>query len=472
MRRYASQQSLTFASTKTENNMRADKWFISNLDDTQRSIVVSDINRDIIVQGAAGSGKTNLAIHRAKQASLFSKNYAIVIYTIALKRMVSTGMKALGLDDERIAYDWAWQHSGFQLNGTVFRRQSAPNILYLVNNDKVKKFERVVGCHSIIDAQSKNPGSLIVGLDFGDWVSSELYCTYGRRSSIFIERPFKGELNLEELEPLSSAILFKKAEEKIDYLIIDEVQDFSTTELKDKYLSRVTKTFALFGDSAQMIYKGQGSSMDEIREKLKGDPYFLKYNYRLPKSIAKVAQDIPIESTTDLLTFNMKDRGNSDYPYYPKPVLTKYESSTAELEGIVSRIQNEDLDDVAILVPTEQDVKTVFNFLKEKGINSQVLFRTSKTVPFRTINTLDMVNNELPCILTYHAAKGTEFDNVFVPFANFGNLPDRKAFYVACTRSSHNLYISYSGKLTNYLDKVNREYIDVVDATTKIELPF
>ena len=48
--------------------MRADKWFISNLDDTQRSIVVSDINRDIIVQGAAGSGKTNLAIHRAKQA--------------------------------------------------------------------------------------------------------------------------------------------------------------------------------------------------------------------------------------------------------------------------------------------------------------------------------------------------------------------------------------------------------------------
>ena len=100
--------------------MRADKWFISNLDDTQRSIVVSDINRDIIVQGAAGSGKTNLAIHRAKQASLFSDNYAIVIYTRALQRMVATGMRALGLDDERIAYDWAWKHSGFHLNGNVF----------------------------------------------------------------------------------------------------------------------------------------------------------------------------------------------------------------------------------------------------------------------------------------------------------------------------------------------------------------
>lgn len=88
--------------------MRADKWFISNLDDTQRSIVASDIDRNIIVQGVAGSGKTNLAIHRAKQASLFSDSYAIVVYTRALQRMVATGMRALGLDDERIAYDWAW----------------------------------------------------------------------------------------------------------------------------------------------------------------------------------------------------------------------------------------------------------------------------------------------------------------------------------------------------------------------------
>ena len=286
-----------------------------------------------------------------------------------------------------------------------------------------------------------------------------------------MEKHFNGQIDLSMFEPLSAAILYKRAEDTIDYLIIDEVQDFSTYELKTNYMPRVNKTFALFGDSAQMIYKGKGSTMDEIRAELKGDPYFLKYNYRLPKSIAKMAQDIPVDST-DLMSFNMKDRGNSDYPYYPKPVVTKYKDAKAELEGILSKIQNEDLDDVAILVPTEQDVIAVFNFLKERGVNSQVLFRTSKTVPFRTINTLDMVNNELPCILTYHSAKGTEFDNVFVPFANFGNLPNRKAFYVACTRSSHSLNISYSGRLTNYLDKVNREYIEEVDATQEVELPF
>lgn len=451
--------------------MRANKWFISNLDDTQRAIVVSDINRDIIVQGVAGSGKTNLAIHRAKQASIFSNSYAIVIYTRALMRMVATGMRALGLDAERIVYDWAWSHAGFQLNGNVFCTKCNRNILYLVNNDTVRKFERIKSRSSISDLQSKYPGHLIVGLDFGDWVSSNDYLAYGRRTSIFIERPYNQALNLEDCRLLTSAYLYRPAEKKIDYLIIDEAQDFSTEELKSRYLAHVSKTYALFGDSAQKVYSNRGATMDEICASLKGDPYLLKYNYRLPKSIAKVAQDIPA-TPTDLMSFNQKDRGNSDSPFYPKPIVTKYKDSYAELEGILQTIHNEDLDDVAILVPTEKDVIRVYNFLKENNINSQVLYRTSKTVPFRTINTLDMVNNDLPCILTYHAAKGTEFDNVFVPFANYGSLPDRNAFYVACTRSSHSLYISYSGKLTDYLDKVNKQFVTEIDATSNNNLPF
>ena len=57
-----------FEINKTINIMRLEKWFISNLDDSQRNIIVQNIDKDIAVQGAAGSGKTNLAIHRALQA--------------------------------------------------------------------------------------------------------------------------------------------------------------------------------------------------------------------------------------------------------------------------------------------------------------------------------------------------------------------------------------------------------------------
>ncbi len=302
-------------------------------------------------------------------------------------------------------------------------------------------------------------------------MSNEVYSTYGRRSSFFEEKEFIGELNFDECKSLASAILYKKAEDKVDYLIIDEVQDLPISAIRNNYISKVNKTFAFFGDSAQMIYKDQGSSMDEIRAVFQGDPYVLKFNYRLPKSIAKVAQDIS-ETPVDLLTFNMKDRGNSDYPYYPKPLVTKYSDRKTELQGILDKIKSEDLDDVAILVPFESDVIEVFNFLKDNDIDSQVLFRTGSIAPFRTINTLDMANTNMPCILTYHAAKGTEFDNVFVPFANMGAIPDRKAFYVACTRSSHSLYISYSQILTNYMSQVDKHNVVMVDATKYVELPF
>lgn len=198
--------------------------------------------------------------------------------------------------------------------------------------------------------------------------------------------------------------------------------------------------------------------MDTITEALRFKRFLLRFNYRLPKSIAKLAQDI-LDPSVDLLTDNKKDQGNSDYPYYPKPNITKFKSREDELKSILNRIKTEDLDDVAILVPLEEDVKMVHEFLSINQVQSQVHYRTGKVVPFHTINTLDFSNNDLPCILTYHAAKGTEFDNVFVPFANEGTLPDRNAFYVACTRSSRSLFISYTVKKTSYLSNVKSDYV-------------
>ena len=70
-----------------------------------------------------------------------------------------------------------------------------------------------------------------------------------------------------------------------------------------------------------------------------------------------------------------------------------------------------------------------------------------------------------PSIRLTYAAKGSEFDNVFVPFANSANTASRNAFYVACTRASRQLFISYSGKKTSYLNDVNPKDIEMVDMT-------
>lgn len=440
--------------------MRLQNWFIRNLDDIQREVIIESIDKNIIVQGAAGSGKTNLAIHRALQAK-GKGSYAIVIMTVALRRMIAYGMKELGLDNERIAYDWAWQHRGFDLIGDVYCVKQdigfagivrvLPSPIYLVNGNIVRKFEKV----------NREAGSF--GLDFADWVDARYYNAWGRRSSWFKEVAMDNQFSVTNSNYclVPSGTLYKPCEAIIDYLIVDEAQDFNVTDYRNRFIPKVGKSISLLGDSNQKMIS-TGSSINELRLNFPNfKPFDLKYNYRLPKAIAKVAQKIA-QPEIDLLTNNMKNGGDSDFPTYPKPIVKKCPTRADEIKWIVNRIQNETLDDVAILVQNDSDVQEVVKLMAENGINEvQTHYRTGKEVPFHTINTLDFSNNDLPCIIDYYAAKGSEFDHVFVPFANEGHVGRRHDFFVACTRASHSLYISYSGVRTSYLGDINNQ--DIVE---------
>ena len=69
----------------------------------------------------------------------------------------------------------------------------------------------------------------------------------------------------------------------------------------------------------------------------------LECNYRVPLTIARFAQGI-MGGMVDLVTNNMKgDNG-------PLPVVVHCQTQESELDAIISRINAEDLDDVAILV--------------------------------------------------------------------------------------------------------------------------
>ena len=65
-------------------------------------------------------------------------------------------------------------------------------------------------------------------------------------------------------------------------------------------------------------------------------------------------------------------------------------------------------------------------------------------------NDFDYVDNlnfktTLPKIMTYHSAKGLQFDMVILPMYNGANDDEsRKALYVAMTRTMHTLYVLYS----------------------------
>ncbi len=118
----------------------------------------------------------------------------------------------------------------------------------------------------------------------------------------------------------------------------------------------------------------------------------------------------------------------------------------------------------ASLVPSEEDVKFVWNILQERGIDSQVKFNERFVDHrgynmFRQVDTLDFSNPDIPSILTFHSAKGTQFDNVFILFAEEGEVK-RNPFYVAITRPMRQLYITFTHKLTKLFKSVPVDYYD------------
>ena len=56
--------------------------------------------------------------------------------------------------------------------------------------------------------------------------------------------------------------------------------------------------------------------------------------------------------------------------------------------------------------------------------------------------------------MTIHQAKGLEFDQVMIPFVcseTYKTDLDKSMLYIACTRAMHKLDLTYSGRMTPFL---------------------
>ena len=78
----------------------------SSLDDFQRQLIDRKSERSMVVVGSAGSGKSLIALHKAKQIAAMGQDYAIVVYTKTLRQYFDDGLKALGLKNVYNWHDW------------------------------------------------------------------------------------------------------------------------------------------------------------------------------------------------------------------------------------------------------------------------------------------------------------------------------------------------------------------------------
>ncbi len=225
------------------------------------------------------------------------------------------------------------------------------------------------------------------------------------------------------------------------YMFIDECQDFNAQEIAD--FRAHGKYCWFFGDTYQSIMGFDNHSVQSVEataRQIGVHPQDLCINHRLTIENAKVGETIYPKTR---LSFACIKHG-------PKPRLIK---TVAQLDKIIELINN-GLTNVGILVYYNGQVEYIRDYFQSKGIPVQWKTQDEMDIDFKSTS---------PKIITWHCAKGLQFNDVFIPccgldeykqYVNWPRDPMTEkipALYVATTRPLENLYLIYSNNLAPVL---------------------
>ncbi|NDV65828.1 3'-5' exonuclease [Bacteroides sp. 224] len=281
--------------------------------------------------------------------------------------------------------------------------------------------------------------------------------TLGLKNDFFYHKEWRWKRYLKQYANRQSYMVYERDENgnmipyrpSADYIIVDEIQDFSQEEIEE-FLSATNKNFFFFGDTAQSIYEGLKKTLP-VEEVVNLSPsnkrpktFELYRNYRLPISVARVVQYIGV---------NLDGYDESTYKSTETaiPKFIQYRTLEEQVQSMVDIIRKRDLSDVGILVPHKRIIKQLSDLLNKFGLNHEMKYEDEEN--FR--NNVDNLNFNTtnPKIMTYHSAKGLQFESVFIPAISEltdddeRKISEQKALYVAMTRTYRHLYIMYSGEL-------------------------
>ncbi len=258
-----------------------------------------------------------------------------------------------------------------------------------------------------------------------------------------IKLDFKDSKSFGEIAPQLRALLKEGKIPKLDYLLVDEAQDFSEDIIK--LFFELAENVTLFFDKDQSIHQsddklknvfpvGIRSSISKFSATLT-----LTKNFRVPFKIAELATSILPNSELDKKTD--KTDGN-------EPVYQSFTSLEEELNFIKERIddlpnENPDYNFVVLQKTTKERLPQIKKDFTKVGINVEIVGVYGHACDF---------NNNSPKLITYSSVKGLEFDIVFAagatPTAFPGYSTDKNLAFVAVTRAKKRIYITGSSGIS------------------------
>ena len=453
-----SQANFAFASSEEElNEIRKAalaKWRIF-LHPSQRKIVKKNANGPMKVLGGAGTGKTVVAMHRAKYLleKVFvapSERLLFTTFTTNLCDDIEALLKTICSDsimsriDVRNLDAWALEYV----------RSLGIDVHPLVEDkDKAALMEEaialVAGADAFKAAFYLRERSLVVLPNGIDSIGAYLKASragLGVRLSAAQKRDVwqvleayrsilsrKGMMDFDEIAIMAANEIQTRGNVPYVSVIVDEAQDFSAPALRlVAALSGNTReaprpnSLLIVGDAHQRIY-GKKAALGKCGINVMGRSTKLKLNYRTTEKIRKRAVAL-LEgvSVDDLDGASDDNKGFRSLVVGVEPNETRFKSFAREMDAVVEAIlgwqksDGRDFADYAVLVRRRNDVKAVKEALRERGMKC---CEVKKDISVRESDK-DAVR-----IATMHRSKGLEFAGVVVAEINEGVWPLRPEGY-------------------------------------------
>ncbi len=358
----------------------------SQLTREQRAIVELRPDRHHLIMGPPGSGKTQVLLHRARWLCNTYKTspdrYCVLVYTNVLTYFLRQSLDFLGIPKENVRTfdDWCAEL------WDEFVHKSKPRT---VPDRRGKSF---------IDFPAVRAG-VLQSLQSGGGLSARV--------------------------PQPKSFL--------DFVLVDEGQDLDATAYG--ILRQMTRHLTVFADARQQIFEG-GASVSEIQQHLAltGQSASLLPAYRNSPDIAKLASYFG--NAYDGMNYLAQER--------QKPCLYVANDWEDEMDKLADVLRERRLlnHKCGIIVPTNRDLFSVTNKLKERGIE------VHQAIAVRRGGTPPDFDSLTPIIASYHNAKGLTFDCVLLPklvennFQRVTGERRRRLVLVGITRATQWVYLS------------------------------
>ena len=421
-------------------------------------------NGNIIVEGASGSGKTSIAMHKASYTlyknSLNKNNILIFTPSKNFIKYISGVLPSLGeenvrmttfnsfanqyLDSKAESLNHYFEHfnknDGFKLSKAF--KEKLDN--YLTTYKKGLKFTKKIGYKKLIILPEELNKYLEKDLSVSnviEYTASKLCDRFNidedrnvpkltiklkklleiKNYPLDLYNDFLESINLEKIDYFSYPDVWAAlylyfnihgypSYSDIKEVIIDEAQDYNIFEFELLKKVFTSSKFTILGDSNQNINPlNKYNSLDEICNLFNAKYIYINKSYRSSKSIVEYSSKI----------LNLKNI---------EPIRT-YEKNV-----IIKNMNKEELH-------------SLVNSYKKEGFNVGIITKTKKEAT--SIKKLKLDASVLPVNL----AKGLEFDAVIVytEKENYYTKEEFNLYYVATTRALHALAV-INQKYTNFVE--------------------